>query len=99
MTEYTSFTDECRHSEGRYRSIAAISLLSDSVVDLSAQLAKTLDIPRRKEIKWSGVGDSRGKGDVKRAIAVVDFLLEHIQNGHRSFLSAVQISATRCFIP
>ena len=81
---YASFADESRHSHGRYRSIAAVSLPADSVVEISEQMAKILDIPRRKEIKWSGVGDLRGKGDVRRAIAVMDFLLEHVTQGVRA---------------
>ena len=81
--DYASFSDESRHSEGRYRSIAAVSLPAELVVGISKQLAGILDCANCKELKWGSVG-YRGTRDVNRAIAAVDFLLEHITNGVRA---------------
>ena len=82
--DYTSFTDESRHLEGRYRSIAAVSLPTELVVGMSEELAGILDSAKRRELKWSRVGDRRGNGDVDRAISAVDFLLERITQGIRA---------------
>ena len=84
MMDYASFTDESRHMEGRYRSIAAVSLPAELVVEMSEKLAGVIDSEKRRELKWGGVGDRRGKGDVDRAIAAVNFLLEHITLGVRA---------------
>ena len=84
MMDYTSFTDESRHLEGRYRSIAAVSLPTELVVGMSDKLAGILDSAKRRELKWGRVGDRRGNGDVDRAIAAVDFLLERITQGIRA---------------
>lgn len=83
MMDYASFSDESRHSQGRYRSIAAVSLPAKLVIGMSKQLASILDCANRNELKWGNVG-YRGPRDVDRAIAAVDFLLEHITIGVRA---------------
>ena len=74
---YASFSDESGHSQGRYRSIATVSLPADSVVPLSDRLLNVLDCDGRGEFKWGRVG-YRGARDVDRAIAAIDFLLENL---------------------
>ena len=83
IVDYAVFSDESRHTEGRYRSIAAVSLPSASVVALSNDLERVLNSARQGELKWHEVGTMRRKG-VKRAIAVVDFLLDQIARGVRA---------------
>ena len=82
--EYASFSDESRHSEGRYRSIAAVSLPAESVIPFSTRLSTLLGYGRRRELKWGRVGDPRGDGDEARAIAALDFLLEHLTQSVRA---------------
>ena len=75
--KYAAFSDESRYSQGRYRSIAAVSLPADSVVPLSVRLLIVLGGREREELKWGRVG-YRGPRDVDRAIAAIDFLLENL---------------------
>ena len=80
--DYALFSDESRHTEGRFRSIAAVSLPAGSVVALSNTLSEVLECSLKGEFKWSKVG-RRGKKNVQRAIAGVDFLLSHVPQGIR----------------
>ena len=80
-----AFSDESRHTQGRFRSIATISLPASPpcfVVDLSDELAVALECSRKGELKWRHVGRS-GKKNVPRAKAAIDFLLSHLSDGVR----------------
>ena len=81
MIEYAAFSDESRHTEGRYRSIAAVSLPAKLVVSLSDRFKELLQLGRRRELKWGRVGERRPTYDADRAIAAIDFLLTQIANG------------------
>lgn len=98
MMDYASFSDESRHSQGRYRSIAAVSLPAELVVGMSKQLAAILDCANCKELKWGSVG-YRGTRDVDRAIVAVDFLLEHITQGVRADVLTWDTSDDRHDVP
>lgn len=82
-TDYAVFSDESRHTEGRYRSIAAVSLPASCVVPLTQRLKEVLDFEKRRELKWHGVG-GRGHRDVDRAMAAIDLLLAQISEGTRA---------------
>ena len=80
---YAVFSDESRHTQGRYRSIAAVSLPASSVVPLTERLKDVLGFAKRRELKWHGVG-ARGHRDVDRAMAVIDLLLGQTSEGIRA---------------
>ena len=83
--EHVVFSDESRHTQGRFRSIAAISLPASPpslVVDLSDELSDALQCGEKGELKWLRVGQ-RGKRNVPRAKAGIDFLLSHLSDGVR----------------
>ena len=81
--DFAVFSDESRHTQGRYRSIAAVSLPASCVVSLTKNLKGVLGFEKRRELKWHGVGE-RGHRDVDRAMAVIDFLLAQISEGVRA---------------
>lgn len=84
-TDYVVFSDESRHTEGRFRSIAAVSLPCNPpshVVDLTAELADALECTTKGELKWLNVG-RRARTNVARATAAIDFLLSHLPQGLR----------------
>ncbi len=79
------FSDESRHTQGRFRCIAAISLPANPrslVVDLNDELSEALQCEEKGELKWRRVGQ-RGKRNVPRAKAGIDFLLSHLSDGVR----------------
>lgn len=78
--DYAVFSDESRHTEGRYRSLAAVSLPAGEVVALSELLRNALRFDRHGELKWKNL---RRAGSRDRAIAAVDVLLAHIASGVR----------------
>ena len=79
--DYALFSDESCHTEGRFRSIAAVSLPATSVVELSKTLSSTIN-QTNSELKWSRVGRS-GSQNVGRAIAGTDFVFSHLPLGLR----------------
>ena len=79
---YGVFSDESRYDQGRFRSIAAVSMPVAAVPRLTARLAQTLRGSGLQELKWNRLGD-RGPG-VACAIAFVDHLLAELANGVRA---------------
>ena len=79
--DYAVFSDESRHTEGRYRSLAAVSVPAKRVVDLSRCLRDALQLDSYRELKWRNV---RRAGNSDRAIEVVDVLLAHVTDGVRA---------------
>ncbi len=80
--DYFVFSDESRHTEGRFRSIAAVSLPASLVEDLSAKLSDVMKCAVKGELKWRNVGRG-GKKNVPRATATLDFFLSHLCSGLR----------------
>ena len=80
--EYVAFSDESRHTQGRFRSIATVSLPASLFVDLNDELSNALRCAEMGELKWRRVGQ-RGKKNVPRARAAIDFLLSHLSDGVR----------------
>ena len=79
--DYAVFSDESRHTEGRYRSLAAVSVPARGVVALTERLREALQLGDFGELKWRNV---RRTGNGDRAIAVVDVLLAHVATGVRA---------------
>lgn len=79
--DYAVFSDESRHTEGRYRSLAAVSVPAGDVVALTERLQEALRVDRHGELKWTNV---RRGWNRDRAIAVVDILLAHVAKGIRA---------------
>ena len=80
--EYGVFSDESRYDQGRFRSIAAVSLPAAAVSTLSARLAETLEASGLPELKWSRLGDRAYT--VRCAIAFGDHLLAALADGLRA---------------
>lgn len=83
--EYVVFSDESRHTEGRFRSIAAVSLpyiSKNQYRAISAELGSTLEYLDKGELKWGNVGRS-GSRNVKRAKRAIDFVLLNLSRGLR----------------
>ena len=83
--EYVVFSDESRHTDGLFRSIAAVSLpysSRDQFIALSDELQGSLECASKGELKWKKVG-SRGRNNVRRAKAIVDFVLSKLSLGLR----------------
>ena len=83
--EYIVFSDESRYTQGRFRSIAAVSLpynSTDHIDTISAELSDILECSKKGELKWRNVGQ-RGKKNVDRAKAAVDFVLSNLSHGLR----------------
>ncbi len=78
--DYAVFSDESRHTEGRYRSLAAVSVPVAHVVVLNKLLRDALQLDRRRELKWKNV---RRPGDRDRAVAALDVLLAQTVTGVR----------------
>ena len=76
--DYAVFSDESRHTEGRYRSLAAVSLAAGEVVALTELLRSALQLDSYGELKWKNL---RRAGSRDRAIAAVDVLFAHIASG------------------
>ena len=79
--DYAVFSDESRHTEGRYRSLAAVSLPAGEVVALTELLRSELQLDRYGELKWRNV---RRAWSRDHAIAAVDVLLAHVASGVRA---------------
>ncbi len=78
--EYVAFSDESYHTHGIFRSIAAVSLpysSPDQYIALSDELRCKLKCTTKGELKWKNVG-SRGRNNIKRAKAIVDFVLSKL---------------------
>ena len=83
--EYVVFSDESRHTDGLFRSIAAVSFpysSQDQFIALSDELQGSLECASKGELKWKEVG-GRGRNNIKRAKAVVDFVLLKLSQGLR----------------
>ncbi len=78
--DYAVFSDESRHTEGRYRSLAAVSLPAGEVSAVTELLQNVLQTESYGELKWRNI---RRAGNKDRAIAAVDVLLAHIVSGVR----------------
>ena len=78
--DYAVFSDESRHTEGRYRSLAAVSVPAGEVVALTKHLHDALQLDSHGELKWKNVRRARIRD---RAIAVIDVLLACISIGVR----------------
>ena len=79
--DYAVFSDESRHTEGRYRSLAAVSVPAGEVVALTKRLHDALQLDSYGEFKWKNVRRSRLRD---RAIAAIDVLLAYIAAGVRA---------------
>ena len=83
--EYVVFSDESRHTAGRFRSIAAVSLPASphrAVTNLSRELGDAMECSSKGELKWYNVGRS-GRSNVARANAATDFLFSRLGSGLR----------------
>ena len=78
--DYVVFSDESRHTEGRFRSLAAVSLPAGEVGAVTELLQNALQTDSYGEFKSRNV---RRAGNKDRAIATVDVLLTHISSGVR----------------
>ena len=94
--DYAVFSDESRHTEGRYRSLAAVSLPAGDVVALSELLWNALQLDSYGELKWKNV---RRAGSRDRAIAALDALLAHIASGVRADLLTWDMQDSRHDVP
>ncbi len=72
---YDVFSDESRHTEGRFRCIAAISLPADNVVPLEIRLSKILELANLKELMWK---ELRGPKRLNCASRFLDIILEQV---------------------
>ena len=79
--DFAVFSDESRHTEGRYRSLAAVSLPAGEVVALTELLRSALQLDHYGELKWKNV---RRAWSRDHAIAAVDVLLAHVAYGVRA---------------
>lgn len=78
--EYVVFSDESSYTQGRFRSIAAVSLPcgSPNCIDaISAELGRVLNCSGNGELKWRNVGRG-GRNNVGRANAAVDFVISSL---------------------
>ena len=80
VMDYAVFSDESRHTEGRYRSLAAVSLPAGEVGAVTELLRNALQPDSYGELKWRNI---RRAGNKDRAIAAVDVLLAHVASGVR----------------
>ena len=78
--DYAVFSDESRHTEGRYRSLAAVSVPAGAVVALTERLQHALQLDSYGELKWKNIRRGRKRN---RAIAAVDVLIAHVATGVR----------------
>jgi len=80
FNEYVVFSDESRHTQGRFRSIAAVSLPASPrsyFVELNNKLKGILKCGTKHELKWRNIGRG-GRNNVPRANAAIDFLTSHL---------------------
>ena len=99
--EYAVFSDESSHTDGRYRSIAAVSLPSSPpslVVNLSKDLAAVLECSTKGELKWRNV-DRHGRSNVKRAKDAVDFTMSRLSKGIRIDVLIWDVEDSRHTVP
>ncbi len=83
--EYVVFSDESSYTQGRFRSIAAVSLPygSPSCINaISAELGRVLECSEKGELKWRNIGRG-GQRNVERANAAVDFVISRLSQGLR----------------
>ncbi len=83
--DYYVFSDESSHTDGEFRSIAAISLpyiSREQITALSDSLAQSIEFSEKGELKWRNIGRN-GTANVCRAKAAVDFVLSNRQQGLR----------------
>lgn len=91
------FSDESHHTDGLFRSIAAVSLPYNSVsqiTSVSDRLGEKMECSTKGELKWGNVG-RRGKTNVKRAKAAVDFALSNLNQELRIDILTWDISDSR----
>lgn len=94
--DYAVFSDESRHTEGRYRSLAAVSLPAGEVVALTELLRSALQLDRYGELKWKNV---RRAWSRDQAIAAVDMLLAHVASGIRADVVTWDTQDSRHAVP
>lgn len=78
--KYVVFSDESSHTDGDFRSIAAVSLpcsRHNDVVKMSDQLKTILESSTKGELKWRNVGRN-GTKNVARAKASIDFVFSSL---------------------
>lgn len=75
VSGYAAFSDESRHSDGRFRSIAAVSLPANSVVDLNGRIATLLTAKGIGEFKWQNLTSAKARF---AAIELVDLVFNDL---------------------
>lgn len=74
-TKFGAFSDESSHTEGRYRSIAAISLPVNTFMAVSNRLSEAIARAPLTEFKW---GELRGVKRVRCAEAFIDITIDAV---------------------
>src|SRR6185436_5822722 len=72
---YAAFSDESRHSDGRFRSIACVSMSADLVVSASEELRRILSASNVREFKWQRLTGARER---HCALKVIDHLFTEL---------------------
>lgn len=75
---YGAFSDESSHTQGRFRSIASVSLPAEEVPLLQAKLEKLLTDASLDELKWS---ELRGRKRIAAAQKFLDVAIEEAVRG------------------
>lgn len=73
--QYAAFSDESCHTEGRFRSIAAVSLPAACVIPVSGRIRALLRAHRVGEFKWHELINERKRG---AALTLVDFVFDEL---------------------
>ena len=92
--DYTVFSDESRHTEGRYRSLAAVP--AAEAAPFTERIRVALQLDRYGELKWRNI---RRTGNRTRAIAAVDVLLANISSAVRVDVLTWDIHDSRHAVP
>jgi len=67
------FADESNWNDGRYRSVAVVSLPIEKVKDIENEIVTLLD--NNKELKWSYIKNERAK---ETAVKILDIILKYV---------------------
>lgn len=73
ISGFAAFSDESRHSEGQYRSLAAVSLPADSVLDSTEMLRDVIAKHGVSELKWHKVKGAKAR---RCALAVLNCFVQ-----------------------
>jgi len=74
-SEYGVFSDESKHTKGRFRSIGAISLPANYVIEVNRQLSELLAGSDVSEFKWTELRSARHRFCAQK---LVDFLIDRL---------------------